>query len=478
MKRWLSKPRLRLAAVWVTVAAVLGASVLLSHLMDGAERRHALRLDFSFNAVTTQGEQAEKVLAGLPYPVRAYALFTPGQEDQALLGLLDRFQALTPKFTYSVENLVSNPLLANIPSSSLDDQAVTADSLILTCEATGRTRVLGAADYLEQSFDAASQSFQITGLRYEASIAEALVYLTRERVPGVMLLDGHGELGGQDTQAMEAFLKGHHFRVGRVNLMDGGSLDPQDVLLVLSPQKDLLPPELDAVAEFTGKGGAVFLTSDYGDPDSLPNFDALLRQMGISRKPGIVIADAEDAAAYIDSPLFLTPYMEMSEPTAPLIGAGQTRLRLPGARAFELLPDDRLTLYPLLTSGMAYRKDAKRAQQNPLPEEGDEKGQFTLAVLSDLAHPDGTHSRAVALGNTAILVDSWLHEVTYGAQFLLHMVSYLSPGEPIRLDIAPKTLVRPQLETRGAGLPLAIIILLPLLMPAIALPVILRRRRK
>lgn len=478
MKRRLSNPRLRLAAVWLVVFLILGASLLSAHLADGAERRHALRMDFSFNSVTTQSEQAEKVLASLPHPVRAYALFTPGQEDQALLGLLDRFQALTPLFTYSVENLVTNPLLANIPSSSLEDQAVTADSLILTCEATGRTRVLGAADYLEQAFDAATQSFQVTGLRYEASIAEALVYLTRERVPGVMLLDGHGELGKEDTQAMEAFLKGHHFRVGRVNLAQGGKLEPKDVLVILSPQKDLLPAELEAIADFTAKGGAVLLTSDYADPDSLPNFDALLRQMGVARKPGIVIADAEDTAAYIDSPLFLTPYMEMAEPTAPLIGAGQTRLRLPGARAFELLPDDRLLLYPLLTSGMAYRKDAQRAQKYPLAEEGDETGQFTLAVLSDLAHPDGTHSRAVVLGNTAILVDSWLHEVTYGAQFLLHLVSYLSPGEPIRLDIAPKALIRPQLETRGSGLPLAAIILLPLLMPAAALPILLRRRRK
>ena len=67
---------------------------------------------------------------------------------------------------------------------------------------------------------------------------------------------------------------------------------------------------------------------------------------------GIVVAQSEDRAAYIDSPLFLTPYMEMTEPTAALIGARQTRLRLPGARAFDIVQGDGTLLVDPLLAGL------------------------------------------------------------------------------------------------------------------------------
>ena len=171
--------------------------------------------------------------------------------------------------------------------------------------------------------------------------------------------------------------------------------------------------------------------------------------------------------------------MDMTEPTAPLIGAGQTRLRLPGSRALEVAAlSETIQVEPLLTSGQAYIKSVEQANRTLAKDSGDEEGQFYLALLSDYAHPSGTHARGMMIGNSAILIDSWLHEVTYGAQFLLHMVNYLSSEEPINLEIAPKTLVREQLNIPQPWVPILIIVLLPLLVAATAIPVLLKRRRR
>ena len=91
---------------------------------------------------------------------------------------------------------------------------------------------------------------------------------------------------------------------------------------------------------------------------------------------------------------------------------------------------------------------------------------------------DSALARAMMIGNSAILIDSWLHEVTYGAQFLLHMVNYLSSEEPINLEIASKTLVREQLNIPQPWVPILIIVLLPLMVAATAIPVLLKRRRR
>lgn len=460
-----------LGIVLVSALAVLA--------MDRLEERKALRLDFSFNSITTQNELTEKVLKGLKYPVHAYALSSPGMEDRALLGLLNRLASLSPNFTYSPENLVQNPMLANTLSSSLKDGQVTSESLILQCKDTGRTRVLQPYQYLEQQFDPAGQDFVISGISYEKSIVEALVYLTMETVPSIRILTGHGEIGETDTAYMEEFLESHHFDVKRVNLMSGQELNPQDLLMILSPQKDLMEAELTLLNAFSNAGGAMLVTSDYSDPDSLPRFDALYRQMGMARKAGIVIAEGADLSAYIDNPLFLTPYMDMTEPTAELIGAGQTRLRLPGARALDIVSmSDMARVEPLLTTGQAYLKTVEQANESLAREDGNEEGQFFVALLSDYAHPNGTHARAMMIGNSAILLDSWLHEVTYGAQFLLHMANYLSVSEPINLDIAPKALVREQLNIKNPLPAKLILIALPLLTAGVAVPILLKRSRK
>lgn len=458
---------------------IVALSLSLVLAMDTLEKRHALRMDFSFNSVTTQSEQTREIMKNLAHPVHAYVLFTPGNEDQALLGLLNRLAAQTDQFTYSAENLVQNPMLVNRMSTELGDDLVSADSLVLTCEATGRTRVLNTLNYLEQSFDADKQAFVLSGLAYEKSIAEALLYITLDEVPTIALLTGHGELGQSDTEYMELFLTQHHFGIKRVNLLSGDSLSKDDLLMILAPQKDLLEQELKALTDFASQGGAFFISTDYSDPDRLPNFDALYRMFGFERKSGIVIADGADTAAYIDNPLFLTPYMNTTEPTAPLIGAGQTRLRLPGARALGILSlADNPQVDPLLTSGYAYIKDVNRANESLAREEGDEEGQFYLALLSDYAHNDGTHARAMMIGNSAILVDAWLHEVTYGSQFLLHMVNYLSTSEPININILPKPLVREQLSIAKPWIPILLIIVLPILVAALAVPLLYRRSRR
>lgn len=468
----------RLAPALICLA-ILTASVLAVRITDDLEQKRALRLDFSFNSVTTQSEQTSQVLRSLPYPVHAYALFTPGMEDQSLIGLLNRLAALSPQFTYSLENLVQNPMLVNTLSSSLQDDQVNADSLILVCETTGRTRVLNTYNYLEQSFDTDAQAYVLSGLSYEKSMVEALLYITLDSVPAVRILNGHGELTADETAYMESFLASHHFEISRINLLSGDQLQKEDLLMILSPQKDLLESELKLLTEFSRSGGSIMITSDYSDPDTLPLFDSLYRQMGFERKPGIVIAEGADLEAYIDNPLFLTPYMDMTEPTAPLIGAGQTRLRLPGSRALGVAAlSETIQVEPLLTSGQAYIKSVEQANQTLAKESSDEEGQFYLALLSDYAHPSGTHARGMMIGNSAILIDSWLHEVTYGAQFLLHMVNYLSAEEPINLEIAPKTLVREQLNIPQPWVPILIIFLLPLLVAATAIPVLLKRRRR
>ena len=74
--------------------------------------------------------------------------------------------------------------------------------------------------------DQDAQAFRLSGLAYEKSIVEALLYVTMDTVPGIRILSGHGELGETETIYMEDYLRSHHFEVTRVNLLSGDSLSP------------------------------------------------------------------------------------------------------------------------------------------------------------------------------------------------------------------------------------------------------------
>lgn len=471
LKRWPWPALLSLVIILMAILAVAWA--------DQLENRLALRIDLSFNRVTSQSEQSKQVLQELIHPVHAYVISSPGMENQDLLGLLNRFSAINPRFSYSTENLVNNPMLVNLLSSSLEDQGVGSDSLLIHSETTKRTRVLSLADFLEQSFDMDSQSFVLSGLRYEKAVIEAILYVTMDELPTVYLLDGHGEIPPELTAHMEGLLATYHYQVLRIDLTKTSFLKSDGLLMILAPQIDLIQAELDIINGFLREGGALLAVSIYSDPDELPLLDALYRQLGFIRKPGIVVAEIEDHAAYIDSPVFLTPYLQNTQASASMIAAGQTRLRMPGARAFEGISQSRsLQVEPLILSGMAYIKPIERANLSLLQEEGEEEGRFALGLLSTLIHTDGQLSKAAILGNAAMFLDQFLQESSYGDQLLLHLVDYLIPRKAISLDISPKKLVRESLNIGNPLLPQLAIVLLPLLALLIGIPVLLNRRRK
>lgn len=454
----------------IAFAIILGA--------DKLEKRYALRFDLSYNGITSQGELTNQVLDQLEKDVHAYVLFSPGQEDKSLIGLLERYAARTLRFTYSLENLALKPNLAKSISSSLDDNAVSSDSLILHCKDTDRTRVLDGSQYISQAYDPASESIYIAGLKYEKSLTEAILYVSANKLPQIQLLMGQGELTRADTQAMELLLKQYSFSFREVALARGDSLKADELLMVLSPQKDLTEPQLKQLHDFAATGGAFFFTDDFSSAPALQNFAALYRSYGFEKLPGLVVADAEQRGSYYDSPAVLIPEMLATPATEALVAAKQSSLLLAGAAPFAE-PRNAVGLQTtvMLRSGPSYLSAVTDAFEGIDKQPGDPEGRFPLALLADKAFEDGRHSRAFIIGNSSLFTDSWMQQNTYSAELLLNIIHYLRPDSGVQLDIMPKDAIRPPLQISSPALVSLVLVALPFGVLAVAAPVLLRRRR-
>ena len=478
------KQRRRYGALSTAVlAVVLAALVGLNLLADTLERRYAWRVDASFNGVTTQSEVTREVLRELPYPVHVYALFPRGQEDGPLLELLTRYAAASPLFTWEQIDPSLNPGLLTRFRAATEEETITSNCLVVWCEATDRWKVLTYDRFLGSSYSAEDGEYTFSSLNYEGPITAAVRSVTAGGSTRVMMLAGHGELDESATGALTSLLGANGLDVYGFTLRTSeANLQPDDVVAVLSPQRDLTDEELSQLMAFADAGGSLLLTCDFTDRlAQMANWKALMRYYGFLPLEGVVIASAEEpATCYQNNRMYLIPAMEATEITQPMLQNQTDTLLLPGSRGFEIpqTADAGLTTDVVLrSSDKAYLRDLNDGRLSLERQENDAGGPFALALMAWRATASGNISRAFILGCSSLLTSGDVYAMTDAQEFIVRVMSFLRKGESMDLGIVAKTALRPQLSPRSTFPGLLAAIFLPVLVGVAAL-IVLGYRRK
>ncbi len=462
-------------------AAVITVMALLNVGFGQLETKYGWRTDFSFNDLTTQSETTKGVLKSLPYPVHIYALYTKGREDLTLMEILNRYQAGSSLVTYEMLELDKNPgLISKFQGDS--ETSLSADSLIVYCQSTNRYKILPPESFASLGYNMESGEYGLEAA-YEKRITESLLYVTRDTIPEIMLLAGHGEIAGDGAQTLTQALSGNNYQVRSVDLHNGDQLTPDALLMILSPRIDLDEEELRTITDFSQAGGPLFITCDYDDDlSNMPRYMSLLRLYGIVARNGLVVASNEEADTFFSgNTLYLTPYLLSSQATDSLLSAGLNYLIMPVARAFETPTTavSGLTVTPILASGYkAYLRDTSDGNTTPDQQDTDPIGPFPLALLSTRTQQDGTLSNVFAMGNSMMINDGQLYSVSYNLEFLLRMCEYLLNQKPISLDIIAKPYMRPGLMDTSKTAGAAVAVALPLMVLIMALVILLPRRHR
>ena len=154
------------------MAGFLTICVLVNVFVQALEDEYGWRADLSFNAYATTGEETSAVLDRLENDVDLYLLYQSGAEDTQLLQLLNRYAVLSDRISVKETDIAQNPgILTRFPGDT--DKTAQADSVIVSCESTGRYKILDYTDFLTQGYDIESGSFQPEGLLSLLHILEA-----------------------------------------------------------------------------------------------------------------------------------------------------------------------------------------------------------------------------------------------------------------------------------------------------------------
>lgn len=463
------------------LCAALAALVALNLVFTDLEKKNGWRADFSFNGLTTQSETTRQVLAELTCPVHIYALYQKGSEDLPLFELLDRYAAASDQVTWEQADVALNPGLLTRFQSEVTGESATNDSLVVYCETTGRWKALSYQDFLTLSLNLEAGAYEVSGLSYEGRITSAIAYVTREEIPRVIVAQGHRELDEAATGVLAELLESNYFdvRYGRLSELEP---KPGDLVMLLSPTRDLTEGEVETLAAFAEAGGSFLFTCDYTDPvASMPNYAALMRSFGFLPKEGVVVAsEAEPDTYYNNMRINLIPYMLAGEITSDLVG-GYNTLLLTGCRAFETPEetDHGLIVTPILSSGYgAYLHDASGASLSLEQQEGDEIGPFALALEATRVTASGNVSRAFVLGCSTLLTSEQIYAMTDAEEFILRAAQFLLDTQPTDLGIMAKAATRPALSVRSYTLGSLLLVALPMAVLAAAVLILLPRRNR
>lgn len=284
------------SSLMVALAAGLsGALFLLAERNDHT-------FDLTSDGVHTLAPQTVRVLSGLEAPVEVLAFFGTGSgEEQAFRRRIGLFEEQTPQLQVTFVDPMRSPGLAN-------QHGITGDhgTVLLTMGDKER---------------------RLEGELGEEKLVEALLMLQSETTHTICWAMGHGEPDPDDEYDERALgaavteLEGLNYQVVRTKTAAQGVPRDCDALLVVRPQVDWLPYELEAMAAYLAEGGAVAV---FLEPSLTPGLAEELGRYGLMVGDDLVLdVNPNNQMMGIGDPMFvvLSGKNLISHPITDALGA-------------------------------------------------------------------------------------------------------------------------------------------------------------
>lgn len=283
-KKSLPKLRIRRPALTIrsrnglfstSMTAIAVAAVILFNIAVGCLPASVKQLDLSSTKIYDISETTKNLLNDMTEDVTLTAVATESSTDNRIVTFLKRYAALSDHLTLKWVDPVTTP-------SALTQYSCEANTLVVSCQATGETRNVLFDDILV--LDQYSYYYYgeetYTEFDGEGQLASAIDGVLSNVSHLIYTTENHGE--ADLSQSLTDSLSKSHFTTQTVSLLQTGSVPEDcDLLMISSPQKDFTAEEVTMIEDYLAKGGKVNLT--IGDMSfDHPNLDKLLQEYGMT----------------------------------------------------------------------------------------------------------------------------------------------------------------------------------------------------
>lgn len=418
------------------ITALVVVAVLVFNLIVAQIPQEYTQYDMTNSGIYDITQTSVDYLAGLQEDVEIHVLANEDSVDSRIVRFLSIYEGLSDRLSVEYVDPTVFP-------SVLSQYGVESNTVVVTCEATGRQESFALSDiigidmmqyyyynnYVENSFDA------------EGLLTSAVDGVLSENSWTVYQTTGHDETTLPDL-VTERFDK-LHMNVEDLNLLvDGGVPDDCTMLIINQPTRDLADDELTVLLDYLAQGGRVIYCMA-GQLDALPNFESLMSTYGMTLANGMI---ADTSRYYQNNPYLFFPMVDNSVDAAYGFSTDATVL-VYSSRGFTLTDPARDTI--TVESFLSTSEDGHAV----VDQGGDTPGTYAVAAVATESIDDDITARFTVFGSGS-LVDEAINSTFTNLDNLDLFMSAATAGmdDLTRIDIEPVSLTTPTNTITSGGI--------------------------
>lgn len=363
-KKWLIDTSKTIILVLILFAIFIGINVLIQKL-------EIQDIDVTKNKLFTLSETSINQAKNVNEELKIYLIgFGSGT---SLEDIVKQYEKQNDKIKYELIEDVQDRV--DLKSK----YGITDETQVIILETKTKNKILTVDDLYTYDYTTYNQ-IDVT----EEKITNAIVDLTILEKPKLYFLTGHNEYGiNTDMTMLKAYLENEVNQIETLNLLVTGQVpDDTSLLIITSPQKDLLDTELEMIINYINNGGKILWMNDPTfKGEILSNFEKLSGLFGAKFDDGIIL-EQDSGKMALQSPNYIIPNVTITKATKNIATDGgillinATKIIIEEEKLDEL----NVTSEKILTTGdtSLFRKDATNTSTSKIS--SDEQGSFTIGA--------------------------------------------------------------------------------------------------
>lgn len=449
-KKWLTDTTQTTLIVAILIALFLGINLYVQNL-DLQE------IDVTENKIYTLSDASKDAISKIDEDVKMYMYGF--EENNSLVSFVKQYTDVNKHISYEILTEESN--LAKVQEFELSE-----GYQIVVLETETSSKIIDASHEFYSYDYTTGQEVDLT----EQCLTNSLLGITTKNKPKIYFTTGHEEYElSTELGVLSTYLQNESYTVSNINLLTSGSV-PEDcnLLVIMSPVKDFVETEVNAIFDYINRGGDLIITSDVGNIDeSYANLQKIYDQYGTKVNHRGYVYETENNKYLPNYPsIFMPEVSSTNEITADIYTDGGVWLVYAGRLEFvsdEKLTSLNVTREDILTSSENSLFITDITQSASAAAENAENGQSVIASLltktitpaveatEGVEAQEAVESTVLVIANAGFITDykveqlSQTYPVSYLANnkdFMLNAISSLTAREDtltIRKDMSNST---------------------------------------
>ncbi|MDD3840543.1 MAG: GldG family protein [Clostridia bacterium] len=450
----------------ITILVVVAILIFINLIAE----QTSVKWDLTQNKLYSLSDQTIEVVENLEKDVNIYPLYSQGEENGVIQQIVSKYSSLSDKIKVEFKDPNKNP--GFVKKYDKDGQGIPEGAIII--ESGDKHRIINPGELV--NYDSATM--QVSELNVEQKVTSAIMYVMSDQESIVYLLKGHNETD-IDSMRVSQEMKNENYQIKHLDLVTMDSV-PQDadMILVVSPKKDLSDQETDKMINYLREGGRALFLLDIVDED-LANFQEVLKGFGLKIGGQLILEG--DSSRHTGNPMWIAPEIKGHEITNKLI-SNDMNVILPGSANVEILDRRKKDLdisAILASSDKSWAKADLKTAESLEKEASDVEGPFNICVaaVDESGQQDKKDARIVVCGNGVFITDEFFG-ISGNTDLFMNTLNWLE-GREERISIRAKSLVSDRLDITWIQAIISSIIsigIIPLIILIAGLIVWLRRR--